>query len=535
MQKTFKQTTAIAAVIMIGAVLAAIILRSTSTQMAPEHADHAAPAASAPPVDNRPPHGAPEHNHAQDHLPIVQDSHVHEDIGAHTPQATEFAKGPHGGKLFKQDEIGLEVTIYEQNTPPEFRVYLFQGNQPLAPTQASVSLQLNRLGRDAQTITFAPEQDYLKGNAVIHEPHSFDVNIAAKVNNKAYSFAYSQVEARVTLTDQQLNENSIEVLSVGPAAIQSRLQLQGEIKLNADNAVQMVPRVGGIVESVKVNAGDTVKKGQVLAVIASVMIADMRSDLLAAQQQLTLARSTYQREKQLWEEKVSAQQDYLLAQKELSQAEINVNRLRQKLNAMGAGNSAQGQTRYEMRAPINGVITQKHISQGQVVSEVDSVFELADLATVWAEMTLYAKDIPSVKVGQSVTIAATAFEAKATGKIAYVSALVGAQSRTAVARVVIANPQRTWLPGLPINVVLVADEVAVPLAVSVEALQTMKDSTVVFGRYGNYFEARPVVLGRQDAKYAEVLEGLNSGERYAAGNSFLVKADIGKAGATHDH
>ncbi|HEY0562943.1 MAG TPA: efflux RND transporter periplasmic adaptor subunit [Methylophilus sp.] len=531
-----KQVMGIVTVILIGTVLATYILRKPSA--APAHADHtehAATSSETVTTNTRPQHGAPGHNHAQDHLPLPEESHVHADTGTHAPQATEFAKGPHGGKLFTQDNIGLEVTIYEQSVAPEFRVYVYQAGQALAPTNAKVTMQLSRLGRDVQTISFTPEQDYLKGNAVILEPHSFDLRINATVNNQAFTLNYSQVEARVQLTDKQLTENSIEVLTAGPAAIQSSLQLQGEIKLNADNSVQMVPRVGGMVESVNVNAGDTVKKGQVLAVIASVMIADMRSDLLAAQQQLALARSTYEREKQLWEEKVSAQQDYLLAQKELSQAEINVNRLRQKLTAMGAGASAQGQTRYEMRAPINGVITQKNISQGQVVTEADSVFEVADLATVWAEMTLYAKDIPTVKVGQSVTIAASAFEAKASGKIAYVSALVGTQSRTGMARVVIANPQRNWLPGLPVNVELVAEEVAVPLAVSVEALQTLNDSTVVFGRYGDYFEARPVVLGRRDAKYAEVLDGLVTGERYAAGNSFLVKADIGKAGATHDH
>ena len=114
-------------------------------------------------------------------------------------------------------------------------------------------------------------------------------------------------------------------------------------------------------------------------------------------------------------------------------------------------------------------------------------------------------------------------------------ALVGEQSRTAMARVVINNANQTWLPGLPVNIELVSDEVKVPLAVSVEGIQTLNDWSVVFGRYGEYFDARPLTLGRRDNKYVEVLSGIEVGDRYAAGNSFLIKADIGKAGASHDH
>lgn len=337
------------------------------------------------------------------------------------------------------------------------------------------------------------------------------------------------------MSDKQLTLNSVEVLTAGPAKIKSTLKLQGEIKLNADKSVQIVPRVGGIVEAVTVNAGDKVRKGQVLATVSSQMIADIRSDLLAALKRVGLARITYEREKQLWEEKISAQQDYLQAQNDLQEAEINLSRIQQKLGALGAGSSGAGQTRYEIRSPIDGVVTLKKVSQGQVVSEIDSLFEVSDLSTVWAEMTIYAKDINTVKSGQRVTIKAAAFDAQAVGNISYVGSLVGEQSRTAMARVILSNPDKTWLPGLPVNIELSVNEVDVPLAVSVEGIQTMNEETVVFGRYGNNFEARPVTLGRRDDKYVEVLDGLNAGEKYAAANSYLIKADIGKAGASHEH
>jgi cobalt-zinc-cadmium efflux system membrane fusion protein len=507
-----KQLSAIIAVIVIGLILAALILASDKPAgIEGEHAEHEASA------DARPQHGAQGHDHEKDHL----------------PQATEILKGPHGGKLLTQVGYSVEVTIYEQNVQPQFRVYTYEDGEALDPALSDISIELERLGSNPQQFGFSQEDDYLKGDAIVEEPHSFKANIRARYNNKSYQFSYEQTEARVKMTDKQLTLNSIEVLTAGPAKIKTTLLMQGEIRLNADKSVHIVPRVGGIVESVSINAGDKVRKGQVLAAVSSQSIADLRSDFLAAQKKVGLARSTYVREKQLWEERISAEQDYLQAQHDLQNAEIELGRIQQKLSALGAG--SKGQTRYDIRSPIDGVVTAKQISQGQVVGETDSVFEVADLSSVWVEMSIYAKDINTVKIGQTVAVSASAFDAESIGTITYIGALVGQQSRTAMARVVLDNADGTWLPGLPVNIKLTAEEVAVPLAVSLEGIQTLRDWTVVFGRYGEYFEARPVTLGRRDDKYVEVLQGLQAGDKYAAGNSFLIKADIGKAGASHDH
>lgn len=452
----------------------------------------------------------------------------------HASQPKEVLKGPHGGKLFVEDYYAIEVTIFEEDTPPEFRIYTYLNEKPLDPSLSKLTMELERLGRTPETFKFVKEKDFLKSTASVAEPHSFDVHITANYNDNDHSFSFKQIEGRISMSDKQLALNSVEVLTAGPAKIKSTLKLQGEIKLNADKSVQIVPRVGGIVEKVSVNAGDKVLRGQVLASISSQMIADIRSDLLAAQKRAGLARTTYEREKQLWEDKISAQQDFLQAQHDLQEAEINLSRIQQKLSALGAGTSGAGQTRYDIRSPIDGVVTLKKVSQGQVVSEIDRLFEVSDLSTVWAEVTIYAKDINTVKSGQQVAVKSTAFEAHSFGTIAYVSPVVGEQSRTAMARVVLNNPDKTWLPGLPVNIEITSSEVDVPLAVSVEAIQSLNEETVVFGRYGSYFEARPVTLGRRDGKYVEVLEGLKAGEKYAAGNSYLVKAELGKTNVTHD-
>ncbi len=525
------QLIAIALVIILTIVLGGLILNTEKPKaMSEEHEEHSEGEGHSESEG----HSEHEENETEESAGVDKKAtEAHEK--QHAAQPEEVLKGPHGGKLFVKDNYGVEITIFEEDTPPEFRIYTYLNNKALDPAMSKVSVELERLGRESQIFNFAKQQDYLRSDTVVSEPHSFDVHINATYNNKNHTFSYKQVEGRVSMSDKQLTLNAVEILTSGPAKIKSTLKLQGEIKLNADKSVQIVPRVGGIVEAVTVNAGDKVRKGQVLATVSSQMIADIRSDLLAAQKRVGLARTTYEREKQLWEEKISAQQDYLQAQNDLQEAEINLSRVQQKLGALGAGASGYGQARYDIRSPIDGVVTLKKVSQGQVVSEIDSLFEISDLSTVWAEVVIYAKDINTVKSGQRVTIKAAAFDAQATGNISYVGSLVGEQSRTAMARVVLSNPDKTWLPGLPINIELTSNEVDVPLAVSVEGLQSLNEETVVFGRYGVYFEARPITLGRRDDKYVEVLEGLNVGEKYAAANSYLIKADIGKAGASHEH
>lgn len=113
--------------------------------------------------------------------------------------------------------------------------------------------------------------------------------------------------------------------------------------------------------------------------------------------------------------------------------------------------------------------------------------------------------------------------------------LLDEQTRTAIARVQLDNRDEQWRPGMFVKADLQTEAVEVPVAVSLEAIQTLNDQSVVFGRYGEYFEMRPLKLGRSDSQMAEVVEGLFAGEDYATSNSFIIKSELGKAGAVHDH
>lgn len=344
-------------------------------------------------------------------------------------------------------------------------------------------------------------------------------------------------EGLIAMDAQRIRTAGVSLAEAGPATVRSMLQLPGEIRFNEDRTAHVVPRVVGVAESVPANLGQVVKKGQLLAVLSSAAVSEQRSELQAAQKRLALARTTHAREKQLWEEKVSAEQDYLQAQQVLREAEIAVSNAQQKLAATGAGTGgAGGLNRFELRAPFDGVIVEKHLSVGEAVQDSTQVFTISDLRSVWAEMRVAASDLPAVRVGEKATVRATAFDSSATGEVAYVGSLIGQDTRTAPARITLPNPDGVWRPGLFVNVELTASSQQVPLAVASAAIQRLEGTqTVVFVPVQGGFRAQPVRVGRADARTTEVLEGLRPGQSYVAEGSFVLKAELGKATAEHAH
>ncbi|MDR4516416.1 MAG: efflux RND transporter periplasmic adaptor subunit [Nitrosomonas sp.] len=447
--------------------------------------------------------------------------------------------GPKGGRIFTADDFSVEVTIYEKGVDPQFRIYLYEKNKPIPPDEAKVAITLSRLGRSAQLFSFKPIGDYLLGDQVVEEPHSFEVAIAAEWKNKVFHWGYDQVEARIEMSDETLTRTGVEIKTAGPAIIRPALQLPGVVTFSKLNIVPVVPRAPGIAIEVPRDLGDKVKKGEILAVFQSPLLADLRSQYLAAEKRLALAQVNYQRERQLWEEKITAKQEYLTTQQLLSEAEIALDLASARLRAIGEEPETvkllKNLTHYEIRSPLTGLITNKAIARGQVFREDDPIFTVVDISTMYADLTVYPKDLATIKIGQQATIKSTAAKIEGTGVITFITAMVDQQTRTAMARIILENPEGLWRDGMFVNGFINTEEIEVPVAVSMDALQTLFDWTVVFGRYGDYFEARPIELGRNDGEMVEVLEGLHAGEHYAAGNSFAIKAELGKSGAEHDH
>lgn len=467
-------------------------------------------------------------------------------------------KGPHGGRLLSDGDFKIEITIYEKGVPPQFRVYVFEKENKVNPEDVKLTIELHRLGR-VDKILFSKEGDYLRGDKVVEEPHSFDVKINASYRGKSSKWEYSQVEGRVEMSPEVAAAGGIEIKTAGTASIRTTLELPGEVVLNKDRVAHIVPRLSGVVTEVRKNLGDRVRKGEVIAVIDSRELAEVKREYIESVHRLHFAQSSYVREERLWEKRVSAEEDYLKSRHNLEEAEISKQVALQKLESLGVsageikmlsvepeGDVIQNEirvpfsnktlTRYEITAPLDGVVIEKNISIGEAIKEDFDMFVVADLSTLWCEITVYAKDLDTVTAGQKVNVEASALGLKSTGKVSYIGPLVGEQTRSAKAYVDIPNnPKGEWRPGLFATVEIVLEEKKAPVAVAVEAIQTFRDWSVVFVRYGHLFEARPLELGRSDGQYVEVLSGLNPGEQYASRNSFVIKADIGKAGATHDH
>lgn len=340
----------------------------------------------------------------------------------------------------------------------------------------------------------------------------------------------------VKLTAEQIKTSGIRVQAADAALIRSAMTLPGEIRFNEDRTAHIVPRVSGVVLQVMADLGQQVKKGQVLATLASTAVSEQRSELSAAQKRLKLAQLTYEREKMLWREKISAEQDYLQAQQALQESDIAVRNAAQKLLAIGAdGGSGKELNRYEIRAPFDGMVVEKHISLGESLKEDAPIFTLSDLSTVWAEIAVPAGNLQHIRVGENVVVKADAFASSASGKVAYVGSLLGAQTRTATARVTLTNPQGVWRPGLFVTIEVLTAESEVPVAVTNNAIHRLENRDVVFVRTADGFRAQPVKIGRSDGNRTEILQGLQAGQEYAADGSFIVRSELGKASAEHAH
>ena len=367
-----------------------------------------------------------------------------------------------------------------------------------------------------------------------HDDHGEDSHGhgAEKANEGHAGEGHGEEEGQLHLSIAQIEAAGVQLAAAGPRELGTAFSFPGEIRFDEDRTAHVVPRVPGVVEAVQAELGQAVKRGQVLAVIASQQISDLRSEQQAAQRRLELARLTFQREQQLWQERISAEQDYLQARQVLQEAEIALANARQKVAAVcpaGAGN------RYELRAPFDAVVVEKHLSVGEVVDATSNAFTLSDLSRVWATFAVAPRDLDKVVTGRNVTVSSPDLGAQVEGKVNYVGSLLGEQNRAATVRATLANPNGAWRPGLFVNIAVSVERFNAAVVVPESALQTWEEQTVVFARTEEGFEARPVKAGRRDAGQVEIISGLAAGTQVAAAGSFVLKSELGKGSAEHSH
>lgn len=192
-------------------------------------------------------------------------------------------------------------------------------------------------------------------------------------------------------------------------------------------------------------------------------------------------------------------------------------------------------TTYSIAAPISGVVLARNASVGEVAVEGTPLFEIADLSTLWVDLHVFGADASHLRPGLPVTVMRMGEEQGVDTVIDRILPGTATASQSTVARASIKNPDGLWRPGSAVHARVTVEQQPVALAVPLTALQRMDDGDVVFVRDGERYSARPVKLGRRDARRAEVLSGLKAGEQVVVEQSFLIKADIEKSGASHEH
>lgn len=377
--------------------------------------------------------------------------------------AEEAPTGPNGGRLLEDGAFALELAIFEAGVEPEFHAWATANGAPVAPRDVSLTVELARLGGSVDRIDFTPQADFLRGNQVVHEPHSFDVTIVARHAGLEHRFTYASYEGRTTIAAEVARAAGIGTATAGPGDIRDELVLYGAVTPDATRVRNVHARFAGVIRSVVRNVGDRVRAGDTLATIES---------------------------------------------------------------------NESLQT-YTVAAPIAGTITARHAAPGEQ-TDTEGLFEIADFSSVWAELDVFSRDRPRLTEGQAVAVTADT-GAAAGGVIGYLAPTGDRASQRVTARVVLDNADGRWVPGQFVEARVTIATTPVALAVPLSALQRFRDFDVVFAQVGETYEVRMLELGRRDRNSVEVLGGLAPGTTYVSANSYLIKADIEKAGASHDH
>ncbi len=375
----------------------------------------------------------------------------------------DYERGPHNGRLLEDGDFTLELAIFETGVPPEFRAWVSDGNSVVSPNLVDLRVTLTRLGGVTDNIGFNPQGDFLRGDSVIYEPHSFIVNITATHDGSTHNWQYDSLEGRTTIEPAVRDALEIATEVAGPAVIEEVLPAYGRIVANTEQMSQVSARFDGRIEAVYRSIGEQVNAG-----------------------------------------------DRLL------QVESN-----------------QSLTSYTITSPIDGIVTARNAGPGEQTGGRE-LYTIMNTSSVWADLSIFPGDIARVSIGTPVKIVSALAPAPITGRFAmFMPATEANQSVTA--RVVLDNTAGYLLPGSWVSAEIEIAEHEVSLAVRKEALQPFRDFTVVFAQVGDEYEVRMLELGRESSDWVEVLGGLLPGTRYVTQNSYILKADVEKSGASHDH
>ena len=383
-------------------------------------------------------------------------------VGAEV-QEIEPEKGPHRGRMLREDDFAIELAIFETGVPPEFRVWASQGGEALPPENVKVSVTLGRLGDGDDQINFRPQEDFLRGDMEIVEPHSFLVTLNAAYGDKRYEWQYDNFEGRTRINADVADAMGIITGTARSQVLVERLPLFGRLVADTNALTQLSARFDGVIKAIHVSLGQQVKAGTPLMSIES----------------------------------------------------------NESLKS------------YVLRADIAGEIAALPVNIGEATAG-RTLVSIVDRSRQVVLLKAYPDDRRRIALNNSVLLLNDAMEEIGEGGVQWISPLLNADQsadiRVSVDTSNLALPMGSFVRG---DVEVARYEV--PLAVKRQALQGFRDFTVVYAKVGDQYEVRMLELGREAGDWIEVLGGLKLGTEYVTENSYIIKADIEKSGASHDH
>lgn len=347
-------------------------------------------------------------------------------------------------------------------------------------------------------------------------------------------------EGEIQLTSQQMVEQGLKVAVASTGLVEKLTTLPGKLVVNTDQQAQISPNFSGYVEQVNVALGQSVQKGQTLAVLILPELIDQQANLRMAQANLDLARKDYQREQQLWSQGISAKQDYQRAENAYRQAQITVQSSQARLNALGASGNNNG--RFLIKAPISGVISKKDIVVGENVQLADQLFVIENLKDLWLEFNLPNTSNIHLQAGQILNFKTNGSDQNYQAKVQTLNPEADLQTGRLQVRAKVTTQADVLRPNVLVNVFVTDAQAKTALRVQKKALQQVEGKPVVFVIESEekglvHLKAQPIEVGvsSQDGQWLEVISGLTEGQKYIADGSFLLKSELEKDEAGHEH
>lgn len=354
---------------------------------------------------------------------------------------------------------------------------------------------------------------------------------------------HDEHEEFVVLTPEQIDSAGIKIESAKSGLLQELVISPGKVVLNADHIAHIYPKVSGTAKETRKNLGEEVKGFETLALLESQEVATIKIAYLAALQEEKYALTLLQHEQNLHNKGLSILQEYETAVNNHEKAHLAVTIARQNLHSLGFTQNeidnlptADVSTLccYELRAPFDGNVLSRHITIGELISPTSEIYTIADLSKLWVEVSLYPQKQPLPEKGQAITLRDTNGR---TGhaELLYIGSAIDEDTRRIQAIALLDNSDGQWQPGTFVTATIATTAIPVPLAISREAVQKIDGQECAFIAKETGFEIRPIKTGRSDDNSIEIISGIEEGEKYAATNSFILKADHEKDEAEHMH